>query len=615
MAQTPHPRIGDLLLARGLVTTEQLREVAEQQKLTGRRLEDILVSSGRITPADLMDVLSERLGIPKMTIKGLVYDSEVVNLIPLPIAKKHRLIALFRVNDRLTVAMADPLDVVAIEEVRFKTGLMVNRVIATPEDIDAAIAQVYTVADNVGRVIGDISASAPVLSVAATGEDAPVVRLVDVLLTEAIKQKAADLHIEPDANILRVRFRVDGVLREEALPPAHMHAAVVARIKVMAGMDVSEKRLPQDGRFSMEAAGRGVDLRVSTLPTVHGEKVVIRILSRLSCDMSLENIGMTAAQQALLRAELHATEGMILISGPTGSGKTSTLYAALREVVTPERNIVTVEDPVEYAFPMVNQVQVNEKAGLTFPICLKALMRQSPDIIMVGEVRDVTTAQIAVRAAMTGHLVLSTIHTIDAAAAAHRLIDMGTERFLVATALRAVIAQRLVRRLCRECSVPIEPSPSLCEQLGFDAPPAQSTWRRFVGCRHCRGTGYSGQIGVFEILGVTDAIRMLITEGNNAARLRDHLRETGFSSLIEQGRALVTSGVTTAEEILRVIPQVSRNPGVGRLERPVSTERPSDRSEIHRVIPQASRNPGVGRLEKPASTEHPSDHSWVNSPS
>lgn len=555
MAQAQHPRIGDLLLARGLVTTEQLRKATDQQKQTGRRLGDILVASGTITPADLIDVLSERLAIPKITIKGLIADPEVVNIIPLPIAKKHRLIALFRINDRLTVAMADPLDVVAIDEVRFKTGLMVNRVIATPEDIDAAIAQFYTVADNVERVIGDISATAPAAMVAATGEDAPVVRLVDVLLTEAIKQKASDLHIEPDEEILRVRFRVDGVLREEALPPAHMHGAVVARIKVMAGMDVSEKRLPQDGRFSMEAAGRSVDLRVSTLPIVHGEKVVIRILNRLGWDMSLDNIGMTPAQLVFMRSELRATEGMILISGPTGSGKTSTLYAALREIVTPEKNIVTVEDPVEYAFPIVNQVQVNEKAGLTFPVCLRALMRQNPDIIMVGEVRDVTTAQMAVRAAMTGHLVLSTIHTIDAAAAAHRLIDMGTERFLVATALRSVVAQRLVRRLCRECSTPIEPSPSIRDQLGFDALQDPGTWKRAVGCRHCRGSGYAGQIGVYELFGATDALRALIAEGHNAARLRDHLRETGFSSLINQGRALVAAGVTTAEEILRVIPR------------------------------------------------------------
>jgi type IV pilus assembly protein PilB len=555
MAQVPHPRIGDLLLARGLVTTEQLREATEQQKLSGRRLGDILVASGTIAAADLVDALSERLGIPKITIKGFVADPEVVNIIPLPIAKKHRLIALFRINDRLTVAMADPLDVVAIDEVRFKTGLMVNRVIATPEDIEAAIAQFYTVADNVERVIGDISASAPSLSAAATGEDAPVVRLVDVLLTEAIKQKASDLHIEPDANVLRVRFRVDGVLREEALPPAHMHAAVVARIKVMAGMDVSEKRLPQDGRFSMEVAGRSADLRVSTLPVVHGEKVVIRILNRLGWDMSLDNIGMTASQLEFIRSELHSTEGMILISGPTGSGKTSTLYAALREIVTPEKNIVTVEDPVEYAFPLVNQVQVNEKAGLTFPICLRALMRQNPDIIMVGEVRDVTTAQIAVRAAMTGHLVLSTIHTIDAAAAANRLTDMGTERFLVATALRAVVAQRLARRLCRDCSVPIEPSHSIRDQLGFDALTEAGTWKRAVGCHHCRGTGYAGQIGVYEMFGVTDTIRALIAEGHNAARLRESLRETGFSNLIQQGRALVASGVTTAEEILRVIPR------------------------------------------------------------
>ncbi len=552
MAQSNQPRIGDLLIARGLITTDDLRAALEEQRVTGRKLGDILITAGKITSRDLVDVLSERLSIPKISVRDLVADPEVVNIIPLAVAKRHRVLALFRVRDRLTVAMADPLDMVAIDEIRYKTKLTVNRVIATPEDIEAGIAQFYTVSDSVERFFSDYT-----VADGAGAEDAPIVRLVDVLLGEAIKQRTSDVHIEPGDDELRVRFRVDGVLREEAHPPTRLHPAIVARIKVLAGMDVSEKRLPQDGRFDMKADDRSVDLRVSTLPTVHGEKVVIRVLDQKGWNVTLDSIGLTTEQEHTLRNELSATEGMILITGPTGSGKTSTLYASLREIVTPEKNVVTVEDPVEYALRMVNQVQVHEKAGLTFPSCLRALMRQNPDVIMVGEIRDAPTAQMAVRAAMTGHLVLSTIHTIDAAAAAHRLIDMGTEPFLVATALRAIVAQRLVRRLCTNCAQPIEPSPIAIEQLGFSSIEDAGKWRSTVGCRHCRGTGYAGQIGVFEMFAMTDDLRTLITEAHSAARLREYLREHNYKDLIHQGRALVAAGLTTAEEILRVIPRRS----------------------------------------------------------
>ncbi|MEW5702605.1 MAG: ATPase, T2SS/T4P/T4SS family [Candidatus Zixiibacteriota bacterium] len=557
MNQPTYPRIGDLLAARGLITPEQLSEALEEQKRTGRRLGDILVAQGRISSTDLVDILSERLGLPKITIRGLTADPEVVNIIPLPTAKRHRVVPLFKIKNRLTVAMADPLDMVAIDEVRYKTGLLVNRVVATPEDIDAAIAQFYTVADSVERVISDMPASGGGRGTPITAEDAPIVRLVEVLLSEAIKQKTSDLHIEPAEGLLRVRFRVDGVLREEAQPPANLHPAIVSRIKVLAGMDVSEKRIPQDGRFAMTVGNQTVDLRVSTIPTVHGEKVVVRVLGRHGIELTLESLGLSGGQLELLRSEIHATEGMILISGPTSSGKTTTLYAALKEITTPEKNVVTVEDPVEYALPLVNQVQVNEKAGLTFPICLRAFMRQNPDIIMVGEVRDGPTAQIAVRAAMTGHLVLSTIHTIDAAAAPLRLVDVGVEPFLVATALRAVVAQRLARRLCNECAVVIDPSPAVGEQLGFDMLSDMGIWRKAVGCRMCRGTGYAGQVGIYEVFNVDDAIRRMVAEGHNAAQLREHLRARGYQDLQTQGRALVAGGLTTAGEVLRVIPRRS----------------------------------------------------------
>lgn len=550
MAQVGYVRIGDVLLTRGLITQEQLDTALKEQEATGKRLGDLLVTRGWITSTDLVEVISERLGLPKITIKGLAADPEVVNIIPLPTAKKHRVVPLFKIGNRLTVAMADPLDMVAIDEVRYRTGLMVNRAVATPEDIEAAITQFYTVADSVERAINDVPANG-----SNAAEDAPVVRLVEVLLTEAIKQRASDLHIEPDDNSLRVRFRVDGVLREEAQPPAQLHPAIVSRIKVLSGMDVSEKRIPQDGRFAMNSANGMVDMRVSTIPTIHGEKVVVRVLARHGGTLMLPSIGLSPQHEELLRSQLNATEGMILICGPTSSGKTTTLYAALQEITTPEKNVVTVEDPVEYALTLVNQVQVNEKAGLTFPLCLRAFLRQNPDVIMVGEVRDAPTAQIAVRAAMTGHLVLSTIHTIDAAAAAHRLIDIGVEPFLVATALRAVVAQRLIRKLCNDCATTTEPNAKIAEQLGYDVFTQAGQWRRAVGCRMCRGTGYSGQIGVFEMFAVNDALRQLISDGQSAAVIREYLNGSGFESLRDQSRRLVASGATTAEEVLRVIPR------------------------------------------------------------
>jgi type IV pilus assembly protein PilB len=552
----PFPRLGDLLLTHKLITEDELREALAQQQATGRRLGEILTSSGRISPHELVEILSERLGIPKIGIEGMIADPEVVNVIPLRIAKKYQVVALFKINGRLTVAMADPLDMVAIDEIRYQTGLTVNRVIAAPADIDEAITRFYSVADYVERVIHDSANAIAATGGAGDAEETPVVRLVDVLLSEAIKQKASDMHVEPLDGGLRVRFRVDGVLHEEAEPPARLHTAIVSRIKVLSSMDVSEKRLPQDGRFAVGAGPTAVDMRVSTIPTIHGEKVVIRILGRQGHDLQLEHLGLSRTQLHLLKNEIRATEGMILISGPTSSGKTTSLYAALREITTPEKNIVTVEDPVEYALPLINQVQINEKAGLTFPACLRAFLRQNPDVIMVGEIRDGPTAQIAIRAAMTGHLVLSTIHTIDAASAPYRLVDMGAERYLVATAIRAVLAQRLVRRLCAKCAEPTTPSEILREQLGFDALAGAGSWRRAVGCQACRGTGYSGQIGIYELFAVDDTIRSMITEGSGTTQLREHLRtRPGFSDLRAQARSLVADGVTTAEEVIRVIPR------------------------------------------------------------
>ena len=552
MAQVGYARIGDVLLTRGLITQDQLDVALKEQQATGRRLGDTLLARGWVSSSDLVDVISERLGLPKLSIKGLAADPEVVNIIPLPTAKKHRVVPLFKIGNRLTVAMADPLDMVAIDEVRYRTGLLVNRVVATPEDIESAITQFYTVAESVERAIHDV----PVAGSAAA-EDAPVVRLVDVLLTEAIKQRSSDLHIEPDEGTLRIRFRVDGVLREEAQPPAQLQPAIVSRIKVLAGMDVSEKRIPQDGRFAMNTAGSAVDLRVSTIPTIHGEKVVIRILARQNAQLSLASIGLSQSQETLLRSELNASGGMILISGPTSSGKTTTLYAALGTLNNPEHKLVTLEDPIEYQIAGINQVQINVRAGLTFASALRSILRSDPDVVMVGEIRDVETAKISVESALTGHFVLSTLHTNDAPSALTRLNEMGVEPFLTGAAVTAVLAQRLARKLCSHCCEMYMPRTEELYEARFTpeqvaAADGIALYRK-RGCPRCNQTGYKGRIGVYQLMPMTEELSRLSSQRASRDEIERAAMGAGMKTRWDDGLAKAVSGLTSIEELGRVL--------------------------------------------------------------
>jgi type IV pilus assembly protein PilB len=458
----------------------------------------------------------------------------------------------------LTVAMADPLNVNALDEVRYITKAIIKRAVAGKKEIEAAIDQYYSVAESVRNIVGKDEAESEALSGAEVTEadslqvPGTVVQLVDLLIRRAIKDRASDIHIEPDSDVLRVRYRVNGVMREEASPPRKLQAEIVSRIKVAANLDVSEKRLPQDGRMTFGADDGPVDLRISTLPTIHGEKVVIRILDRKNLRTGLEQLGMRSRLLENWRMQIKKAEGLLLLTGPTSSGKTSTLYASLCEINSVEKNIITVEDPVEYSLSMINQIQINERSGLSFAAALRSILRQNPDVIMIGEIRDTETAAIAIRAALTGHLVFSTLHTNDAIATISRLIDMGIEPYLVSSALEASLAQRLVRTICPECKEPTDIPASMLGRVFPEGHQPNATFYRGKGCRHCRNTGFAGQTGLFEMVEMTEVIRDMILRRESEAAVRGEAGRALYQPLFDTGLELVVQGITTLDEVLRV---------------------------------------------------------------
>jgi type IV pilus assembly protein PilB len=555
-------RIGELLLEKGLVKAKQLDEALKIQKKTGERIGDILVRQGVLSEEDFLAVISEKLSIPKVNVDNLVIDPEVIRRVPVDLAKKHKLIPILQMGTSLTVAMVDPLDLIAVEELKYHTGLEVNRVIAAPSQIQKAISDYYTVQDSVAEVVREMGLSSADFAKeleqasqqagrrAEEADDAPIIRLVNLLLSQGIKDSASDVHIEPESGQLRVRFRIHGVMREVASPPKNLGPAISSRIKIMANMDVSEKRLPQDGRFSYKIEKHEVDFRVSTLPTIFGEKIVLRILDKSALAVNLDKIGMPAEELGRLRQAMKKPEGFILVTGPTGSGKTSTLYGVLRELSSIEKNIITVEDPVEYHIPLVSQVQTNEKAGLFFANALRSILRQDPDIIMVGEIRDRETAEIAVRSALTGHLVLSTLHANDAPSSAARLLDMGVEAYLLAASLEMVVAQRLVRRICDACKEKARVPEALARELGLGSRGA--VFYRGAGCRECKQSGFSGRLGIFEVMAVSDPIRDLIARRAPTTALLAEAKKQGMKSLRQDGAEKALAGLTTVEEVLRV---------------------------------------------------------------
>jgi len=552
-------KIGDILIDKGLISGDDLARALENQKKSGRKLGEILVEEALISEEQLIETIAERLKVPKISIASLVIDPRVISTVPVEIARRYTLVPVFRIGEVLTIAMADPLNIIAIDEIKYITKCVIKRVIALEREIKAAIDEYYSVADSMNEVIGgygDGPAEIDAIdskAIDSNENDAPVVRLVDLILSRAVKDKASDIHIEPDENHLRIRYRVNGIMKEEASPPKGLQAELISRIKVAANMDVSEKRLPQDGRMLIRVDDNDIDLRVSTLPTINGEKIVIRILDKRVVKIGFGELGFNDRLLADWHDILSRKEGIVLITGPTSSGKTTTLYASLQKINSIEKNIITVEDPVEYSIPMINQVQVNEKAGLNFANLLRSILRQNPDVIMVGEIRDTETAMMAMRAAITGHLVFSTLHTNDAPSSITRLIDMGIERYLVASALKGVLAQRLVRTNCPHCLQEYEPDLINLRMAGQAAALENMIFKKGTGCTKCRSTGYKGQTGIFELVAIDGPIYEMIIAGEPESRIRDHAANCGYTPIFQAGMEKVKTGEVALEELIRVI--------------------------------------------------------------
>ena len=555
-------RLGDLLVEKGLITQDQLMQSLAAQKQTGQKLGRTLISSGFITEAKMLELLSTQLQIPFIDLKQYNYDAETVQIIPETLARRYRVISLKKNPDNsLLIGMADPTDIFAYDELSKQLKTNLHLAVVRESEVLSAIDMVYrrtAEISNLAEELGDELAETDIdLQALVQNEDlanAPVVKLLQSIFEDAVQIGASDIHIEPDESVLRLRTRVDGVLQEQVMKEKRIASALVSRLKLMGGLNISERRIPQDGRFNIRVRDHSIDVRLSTMPIQNGESVVMRLLDQSGDTLVLDQLGMNPSLLAHFRKNIHRPHGMILVTGPTGSGKTTTLYAALSELNKPEKKIITVEDPVEYRLPRVNQVQVNAQIGLNFATVLRSALRQDPDIVLVGEMRDHETSSIGLRASITGHLVLSTLHTNDAISTVNRLIDMGAEGYLVATALRAVLAQRLVRKICNSCKVEYTPEKQemvwLYNLLGKDAVDA-----RFYtgnGCPHCNNTGYSGRIGVFEFLEIDDNMTDDLRREDSAAFARHAKASPNFRPFSRHAMEYATQGVTSLEEVVRV---------------------------------------------------------------
>ncbi|MEH7389992.1 ATPase, T2SS/T4P/T4SS family [Bacillus sp. JJ1503] len=543
-------RLGDLLVNAGLITEEQLL-VTLKEKSDGQKLGDALLQRGFITEQQLIEVLEFQLGIPHISLYRFPFDTKLFNIIPKEIAKRQLLIPMKRDGDKLFVAMADPMDFFAIDDLRLSTGFQIETAIATKDDILRAINKYYDIDEGFEELLGDDSQTETVQEEKITDQDSPIVKLVNQILSNAVTMKASDIHIDPQETKVVVRYRIDGVLRVERVLPKHMQGVLIARIKIIANLDITEHRIPQDGRIKVNLDFHPVDLRVSTLPTVFGEKVVMRILDLGSSLNDIKKLGFNKLNLKRFKDMIEKPTGIVLLTGPTGSGKSSTLYAALNQLNSEEVNIITIEDPVEYQLEGINQIQVNSNIGMTFAAGLRSILRQDPNIIMVGEIRDKETVEVAIRASLTGHLVLSTLHTNDSIGTITRLMDMGVEPFLVASSLSGIVAQRLVRRICRDCAEVIAPSKREVEIFAKRGMSVDKVTRG-RGCSSCNMTGYKGRIAIHEVLVVNDDIRRTIMNGESITRLRELAIKNKTIFLIDDGLLKVKQGLTTTEEVLRV---------------------------------------------------------------
>ena len=555
------PRLGDLLLGEGLVDEGQIAAALAVQRETGERLGRVLVGAGVISEAELTRVLARHLGLGAVDLEEHIPDFAAGRLLRESFARRHIALPIGWDGDTLVVAMANPSDVFAIDDVRSMTGCTVRVVVADHVQLAKAIDLVWSVkAEDTMRLASDTAEESDPDSagpLVKESVEAPVVQFVNELLTRAVQERASDVHFEPGERELRIRFRVDGVLHDVMTVPHSIRSSVVSRMKIMGELDIAERRVPQDGRMTMRLPGGNVDLRLVTLPTTHGEALVVRILDRANGLLSVDDLGFTPATLARFRSCYRRPWGAVLATGPTGSGKSTSLYAALSELHDPQRNIVTVEDPVEFHVPGVKQVQVNRKAGLTFASALRSIVRADPDIVLVGEIRDRETATIAVEAALTGHLVLSTLHTNDAASTPARLLDMGVEPFLVTSALTGVLAQRLVRRLCEKCKQPYEPEAEELAAAGwYDEVPATTgapTFHRAVGCKRCAHSGYQGRFAIHEVMPFNEDLAHLVLARASSETVRARAVELGMITLRHDGLYKVGLGLTSFEELLRVV--------------------------------------------------------------
>ncbi len=562
-------RIGELLVRENIISAEQLKQARQDQQKTGKRLAYSLAKLGILGEKDLTEFLSKQYGVPSISLEEFEIDPEVIELVPKDVARRHTAIPVQRAGSTLIVAMADPTNIYAIDDLKFLTGLNIEPVVSTDAAIEGAIVRYYEKPDEVesyDEVLGDFDLEEVDF---ATEEDdeinladfqkesaqAPVVKLVNLILLNAINKGASDIHIEPYEKKYRVRYRIDGVLHEEMTPPLKLKNAITSRIKIMSNLDIAERRLPQDGRIKLKMGrGRAMDFRVSTLPTLFGEKIVLRLLDKENLQLDMTKLGFEDKPLADFKENIHRPYGMCLVTGPTGSGKTTTLYSALSELNAPEVNISTAEDPVEYNLQGINQVQMHEDIGLNFATALRAFLRQDPDIIMVGEIRDFETAEIAVKAALTGHLVLSTLHTNDAPSTVNRLLNMGVEPFLVTASVNMIVAQRLARRNCRDCTV--DDARVTVEALvdaGMSPKEAKATQpKRGKGCKTCNKTGYKGRVALYEVMVLSDALKELVLQGASTAELKAEAIRLGMATLRRSGLNKVRDGMTTLDEILRV---------------------------------------------------------------
>jgi type IV pilus assembly protein PilB len=568
----PKKPLGQYLLGKNLITQEQLDEALRIQKNTTEQLGRILVDLGHVTEHDVLRAHAEQLGIAFLELDKTSIDEDVAKAIPQSVVQRYNAVPISRTGNRLTVAMSDPTNVFALDDIRLITGYEIDPVLAAPDDISALLRNTdgETHTEELRTALealdgGAAAALADDVDVTGAGADedvdrrgiedeAPIIRIVNVVIQQAIKDRASDIHIEPDRRGVRVRYRVDGVLHEVMNVPKYVHAPLVSRLKIMGDMNIAERRLPQDGRIHVRVEGKDYDLRVSSLPTVFGEKVVMRILDQSNVLLGLNKLGILAETQASLETIIVQPNGMILSTGPTGSGKTTTQYSVLNKLNSVEKNITTIEDPVEYQLRGLNQVTVNRKAGLTFSNAMRYFVRQDPDIIMVGEIRDLETAETAIQASLTGHLVLSTLHTNDAPSAVTRMVDMGVEPFLIAASVIGVLAQRLGRRICQNCKEPYKPPMEALRRVGFPTDNIDDVvLYRGRGCELCRHTGYKGRTGIYELMLMNEEVQDLIVKRAPLSEVRRAALASGMKSLKSDGFQKVMEGLTTVEEIMRVV--------------------------------------------------------------